>query len=49
MIDYGGEGEPYWKISVIQALKDEKAAALMEDYSELYDVEVIEDSIKYIK
>lgn len=49
MIYYGGEGEPYWKISVIQALKDEKAAALMEDYSELYDVEVIEDSIKYIK
>ncbi len=49
MIYYGGEGEPYWKIAVIQALKDEKAAALMEDYSELYEVEIIENSLKYIK
>ena len=49
IIYFAGEGEPYWKISVIQALKDEKSAHLMESYAELYGVEVLENNLKYIK
>lgn len=49
IIYYAGEGEPYWKVSVIQAIKDEKSASLMESYAELYEVEVVEANLKYIK
>ena len=49
LIYYSGKGEPYWKVSAIQAIKDEKTADLMESYAELYEVKVIEENLKYIK
>ncbi len=49
LIYYAGEGEPYWKVSVIQAIKDEKSATLMESYAELYEIEVVDANLKYIK
>lgn len=48
IIYYAGEGEPYWKVPVIQALKDEVSADLMEEYDELYQVEVFDNKFKYV-
>lgn len=45
---YCGEGEPFWKVSVIENIKDEKASELLEDYTELYTVETIQKNFKYI-
>ncbi len=49
IIYYEGEGEPYWKVPVIQTLKDEITAEMMAEYQELYKIEVLEDNLQYIK
>lgn len=48
IIVYCGEGEPFWKVSVIESIKDEKASELLEDYTELYTVEKLQNNFKYI-
>ena len=46
---YSEEGEPAWKVPIIEEIKDTKTTDAVQYYAETYKVTIIEGNIKYVK
>ncbi len=46
---YAEEGEPAWKVPIIEEIKDGKTTDAVKYYAETYKVTIIEGNIKYVK
>lgn len=46
---YSKEGEPAWKVPIIEEIKDTKTTDAVQYYAETYKVTIIEGNIKYVK
>lgn len=48
IVVYVGDGEPAWKVPIIESIKDDKTTAKMQSYTELYKVTIIQGNLKYV-
>ena len=49
IVYYAGEGEPAWKVPVIDEIKESKVSSTIYSYTEKYPVTQVEGNMKYVK
>jgi len=49
IVIYVGDGEPAWKVPVIEGIKDDKTSTQVLNYIEKYDINVVEGNMKHVK
>ena len=49
IIVYAGEGEPVWKVPIIEGLIEEKTSAEVGNFVDIHEVTIVEGNMKYVK